>query len=99
MEQTTKEIDFLNNALKNKKKLTVKEVSDIVSSLYRIKNNIGANLEFIPTQFDEHMEKVEQDARITIDAFLQQQLAKLSQNRPLAEETVMTINESSMRKE
>lgn len=99
MEQTTKEIDFLNNALKNKKKLTVKEVSDIVSSLYRIKNNIGANLEFMPTQFDEHMEKVEQDARITIDAFLQQQLAKLSQNRPLAEETVMTINESSMRKE
>lgn len=85
MRTTDKQIELLSSALTDKKKLSVKEIKELISDLRNIRNNIGANLEFIPAQFNEHMEKVEHDARMTIDAFLQQQLAKLSQHRALSE--------------
>lgn len=79
MEQVQNQINQIQESIDNKKNLGVKDRKEIISQLQQIKYNIGSNLNFCVSQFDEQMDKTTLEAKGEIEAFCQNKINSIAQ--------------------
>ena len=68
-----------------KKNLTQKDKSEILSKLTKLKQDINENREYIYKQFNEQMDKTTMEAKGEIEAFMQNKLTSIA-NATLVEQ-------------
>ncbi len=81
---TEKLINDVERMFDLKKALTKKEKEEILSTLLKIKYNIGSNLKFAASQFDKQMDKTIMEAKGEIEAFTQSRITSIA-NKAIAE--------------
>ena len=79
MEQIQNQINQIQESIDTKKTLGIKDRKEIVSQLQHVKYNIGANLDFCVSQFDEQMDKSTMEAKGEIEAFCQNKINSIAQ--------------------
>lgn len=79
MEQVQNQINQIQESIDTKKTLGIKDRKEIVSQLQHVKYNIGANLDFCVSQFDEQMDKSTMEAKGEIEAFCQNKINSIAQ--------------------
>lgn len=79
MEQIQNQINQIQESIDTKKTLGIKDRKEIVSQLQLVKYNIGANLDFCVSQFDEQMDKSTMEAKGEIEAFCQNKINSIAQ--------------------
>lgn len=79
MEQIQNQINQIQESIDTKKTLGIKDRKEIVSRLQHVKYNIGANLDFCVSQFDEQMDKSTMEAKGEIEAFCQNKINSIAQ--------------------
>lgn len=79
MEQVQMQINQIQESIDTKKSLGVKDRKEIVSQLRQVKYNIGCNLDFCVSQFDEQMDKSTMEAKGEIEAFCQNKINSIAQ--------------------
>lgn len=79
MEQIQNQINQIQESIDTKKTLGIKDRKEIVSQLQHVKYNIGANLDFCVSQFDEQMDKSTMEAKGEIEAFFQNKINSIAQ--------------------
>lgn len=79
MEQIQNQINQIQESINTKKTLGIKDRKEIVSQLQHVKHNIGSNLDFCVSQFDEQMDKSTMEAKGEIEAFCQNKINSIAQ--------------------
>lgn len=79
MEQVQEQINQIQESLNTKKNLGIKDRQEIISQLQQVKRNIGINLDFCVSQFDEQMDKSTFEAKGEIEAFCQNKINSIAQ--------------------
>lgn len=79
MEQVQMQINQIQESIDTKKSLGVKDRKEIISQLRQVKYNIGCNLDFCVSQFDEQMDKSTMEAKGEIEAFCQNKINSIAQ--------------------
>lgn len=79
MEQVQMQINQIQESIDTKKSLGVKDRKEIISQLQQVKYNIGCNLDFCVSQFDEQMDKSTMEAKGEIEAFCQNKINSIAQ--------------------
>lgn len=79
MEQVQNQINYIQESIDTKKTLGVKDRKEIISQLQHVKYNIGCNLDFCVSQFDEQMDKSTMEAKGEIEAFCQNKVNSIAQ--------------------
>ena len=69
----------IQESLDSKKNLGVKERQEIVKKLGIVRSNIGCNLDFVASQFDEQIDKSVNEAKGEIEAFCQNKLLSIAE--------------------
>lgn len=80
-EETRNLINMVMAKFHEKKAFTKKEQEDILSTLSHIAMNIGCNADFHLSQFQEQMDKTVTEAKGDIEAFAQNRLLTLAQQK------------------
>lgn len=77
---TSKElIKALEEKFATKKTFNKKDQEEILNMCHKIKQNIGSNLDFQVSQFDEQMERTTTEAKGEIEAFFQNKINQIAQ--------------------
>lgn len=79
MEQVQNQINQIQESIDKKKNFGVKDRKEIISQLQQVKYNIGSNLNFCVSQFDEQMDKTTLEAKGEIEAFCQNKINSIAQ--------------------
>lgn len=79
MEQIQNQINQIQESINTKKTFGIKDQKEMVSQLQNVKYNIGANLDFCVSQFDEQMDKSMMEAKGEIEAFCQNKINSIAQ--------------------
>lgn len=79
MEQVQEQINQIQESLNTKKNLGVKDRQEMIRELQQVKYNIGTNLDFCASQFDEQMDKSTLEAKGEIEAFCQNKINSIAQ--------------------
>ena len=78
MAQVQAQIDRIKESLTEKKSLGVKDRKEMISQLQQVQYNIGCNLEFCATQFNEQMDKTVLEAKGEVEAFVQNKIRDIA---------------------
>lgn len=84
-EQSNALLEELTAMFSEKKNLTQKDKSEILSKLTKLKQDINENREYIYKQFNEQMDKTTMEAKGEIEAFMQNKLTSIA-NATLVEQ-------------